>query len=600
MLALILILLFFVLGVALGPLVLAALTVALDDDRGHGVADFAVGLGLKSVWKPVLTYTASDELTLKKRSYDEKHDSEYVSFGGLLSKVKRILHDPQDRLHPFYGTPFGFVDEVFGVVVDPRDVAVGEELRRARANSQYVHRVERSNGLRESVRAAFEIPQGQVGVQLSQASTLFGGSFDSQFVDRVRDIYETSQAPKGETSALTKLLVPLIVFAGVVLLSMFVAGNTGGAGGGGSPAPAPTPTPGGNNTTIEVGASLLLLFISTRRLREIIVDRWQLLKSVFLDLGDNGDDDESDDVVEPDDGSANDDSEDESEFIERVNEKAKSYRSRAADWFETARSLIKDGLEATGNPHRGNWRDRTVAGVLLVVGVAVAARLYLFFPPTVSLLGIGLPLGVWAVIALVVGMIVPAFVASFFGRSLGGLGMGLGKLYIVIGLLGYDQPVINFDGDRYELVEYDDRDWEIEPHWYRFAMTRIGIAFPNSEDVWPEGTTLHSERVETLANTSTTKRDAPDSHVITDAIAVDGIKGFLPKEPAADAVHVRTDRTTGWFFEAGQARRLMMAALQNAKRDFGGGEDPLSQKWLLGATLVSMAMAALFSWAVIF
>jgi len=508
-LALILIVLFFVLGAALGPLLLAGLTVALDEDRGRQLAQFAVGLGLKSVWKPVLTFTSSDELTLKKRSFDEKHDSEYVSFGGVFSSIKRAIHDPQDRLHSFYGTPFGFVDEVFGVVVDPRDVLLGQYISRTQANGQYTHRVERSESLHESVRAVFETPEGAVGVQLSNVAALFGGSFDSQLIDRIRDIYETSQAPKGESSALKQLLAPVMAFVGVVLLSMFIAGQTGGAGGGGSPGPSP---PAGNGTTIEVG--LLLLSISTSKLNR-------------------------------------------------------------------------------------NWRNRLVYVALLVVGILTTLGLYAAFPPTISLLGIALPLGIWAVIALLSGMFVPAFVASFFGRSLGPIGMLLGKLYITIGLLGYDQPVIDLTESRYQLVEYDSREWEIEPHWYRFAMTRIGVGFPNDRDAWPDGTTMSPAKVEALADSGRSSF-APDDCVSTDAIQVGDIRGFLPDDPDDEAVHVRTDRTTGWFIEAGQARRLMMSALQNAKRDFGGGRQPVGDKWILGATLASMALGSVFSWVVFF
>lgn len=565
-LAIIFVLLFFVLGAALGPLFLAGLSVALEDDRGQRLSEFAVGLGLKSVWKPVLMFTTSDELTLKRREFDEKHNSEYVSFGGILSSIKRTLHDPQDRFHPFYGTPFGFVDELFGVVVDPRDVLLGEQLRRKQANGQYTYAVERNNSLHESVRAVFELPEGPVGVQLSQGAALFGGSFDSQFIDRIRDIYETSQAPKGETSALKQLLAPVMAFAGIVLLSMFVAGQTGGGGGGGAPAPQPTPTE--NNTTIEVG--LLLLFISTDRIKRRLREWYENLKQKLNELRNDGSE-ESADIL--DQNPDND------------------FESRSTSPGE----ITEDDTEEKNI----SWRNRLVTAALGGFAALFAFGLYIAFPPIVSPLGIPLPLGIWCFIALLLGMLVPAFVASFFGRSLGGLGMLLGKLYIIIGLLGFDKPVINLDDGQYELVEYADRDWEIEPHWYRFAMTRIGIGFPNGEDAWPDGTTMHSEKVKTLAETGDSK-DAPDDCVATDAIKVDDIKGFLPDDIDDDSIHVRTDRTTGWFFEAGQARRLMESALQNAKRDYGGGEKPISQKWMLGATLASIFMASIFSWAVFF
>lgn len=565
MLALVLVVLFFVLGVALGPLLVAALTVALDDRRGHRVADMAVGLGLKSVWKPVLSFTAQDELTLKKRSFSEKHDREYLTFGGFFSGIKRHLWDLRDRLHPFYGTPFGFVDERFGVIVDPRDALLGEELRRAHDNGTYEHRTTEDGSLHESVLAAFEVPSGYNGVQLSHASVLFGGSLDSQIIDRVRDLYETSQAPKGETSALRQLLVPVGAFFGVVLLLMFAAGQTGGGGGGGGGGPAPAP----NNTTVEVGATLALLLLSTSGLPDWLKEYYETAKKHYETVK------------------------------EQVGPYGARLRTATANAADATTTATVDALDAMGNPHQGNWRDRIVIGSLLVVAALIAAGLYLVFPVPVSVLAITLPLGVWAVIALVVGMIMPAFIASFFGRSLGPLGIGLGKLYITIGLLGYDQPVISYDEGRYKLVEYDNHDWEVEPQWYRFALTRIGIGFANGVSAWPDGTTMDNEQVESLQGTHGADH-APDDYAPTDEIQVGDIHGHLPKDPGEDAVYVRTRRTTGWFLEAGQGHEMVGEALQNAKQELGGGEKPVGDKYVLAATLTSMLVATILSWAVFF
>jgi len=504
----VLLVLFLVLGILLGPLAMAVLSASLSEERGLRVARKSIALGLKSIWRPAITFNASDELTLKRRSYDEKHDTECISFGGLTSSVKRYLHDPQDRLHSFYGTPFGFVDELFGVVVDPRDVDVGRSIRKAQANSQYEHRVERGGHLHEAVKAVFERPRGNVGVRLPDVSTLVGGSFDSQVVDRIRDYYQTSQAPRSQTSALRQLLVPIGAFIVVVMMGLFAAGQ--GGGGGGS-------APSGDNSTISIGAMLLLASASR------------------IDI----------------------------------------------DWEEV------------------NWQNVGVGlGIVVLIGV-VGGGLLLAFPAVVSVMGIPLPLGLWAVIMLGVGMVIPAFIASFFGRSLGPVGMALGKLYLTIGLLGFDRPVINYSNGEYDVVEYDRAQWPIEPKWYRFAMTRIGVSFANQEENWPDGTTISRGKVTGMAE-SGDKHGAPTGHVATDHIAVDDIKGFVPEDPAEDATFVRTDRTTGWLFEAGQDRRLMTAALQSAKQDFGGGQKPVGDKWILGATLVAMAMGAVFDWVVFF
>lgn len=501
------ILLFVLLGAAASPMAVAFLSKLFSEDRGERLSQWAIRTGLTSVYRPVITFNAGNELTLKRRSYDEKHDADYLSFGNPLNKVKRYLHDPQDRFHPMYGVPFAFVDELFGVVIDPRDVDLGRSIRKAKANSRYTSRVEEGGRLHESVRAVFERPRGRIGVRLPDVGALVGGSFDAQIVDRIREYYQESQAPQTSTTALRQLLVPLGSFVLVVLLGMFVAGQANTGGGGGSSVPT-------NGTTLDYGMILLL---------------------------------------------------------------------------------------AVGGLRAVNWRDLFVGLLAIAAAAGIGAGLLLAFPVILPIAGIPLPLGAWAIVALAIGFVIPPFVAIWLGRSLGPFGMLLGKLYIIIGLLQFDRPVIDFDNGRYRIVEYDPDEFEVEPRWYRFAMTRIGVSFLNDERNWPDGTTLERDTVETIADGGTPEF-APTDHVVTDDIQVGNIKGFVPEkqELAEDATYVRTDRTTGWLLEAGQDRRLMIAALQAAKEDFGGGRKPVGDKWILGATLVTIAMGAVFDWVVFF
>lgn len=503
--------LFFLLGLFLGPLFLAISTRAFSPGRGRAIGRWAIRLAFKSVYRPAVTFNAADELTLKRRSYDEDHNAEYIRFGGLLNSVKRYVHDPQDRIHSFYGVPFGFVDELFGVVVDPRDVALGRALRTERENNQYTHRIDDGEQLHEAVKAVFDLPQGQIGVRLADAITLVGGSFDSQVIDRIREMYEKSQSPKTTTAPLLKLLLPLAAFIGVVMMGSFIAGQgtAGGGGGGGG-----TLT-GGNVSRIGVGASMLLLL-------------------------------------------------------------------------------------AMPHPRDINWRDVVVGGGYAVLGVGFAAFMVVAMPVEFTLLLIPLPLGAWAVVMMALGIGIVPFVAFWFGRSLGGLGVGLGKLYLIIGLLPYEHPVVEYREGEYTIVEYDSREWAIEPKWYRFAFTRIGISFDNCEDNWPDGTTLSYPEVEAMADAADKDLEAPTGHVATELIGLADIRGFVPEKPDEDAVFVRTDRTTGWLLEAGQARRLMAAALQSAKEEFGGGRAPVGDKWILGGMLLGMAGGAIFDMVVFF
>lgn len=496
------------LGMLLGPLAVAFLIRLLSPETGRKLGDWAVGLGLKSVWRPALTFNAASELTLKRRRYDEDHDEQKISFGGLLSSVERTLFDPQDRLHSLFGTPFGFVDERFGVIFDTRDASVGRALSDAQDRGIYETRVERGQSLVESVLGVFTFRGETDGVDLNDVWVLIGGSFDSQLVRKIHEYYQKGQAAKTETTALRQLLVPAGVLLGVILMGMFASGQ----GGGGTPVST-------NETTIDVGMALL----------------------------------------------------------------------------------------ASAGASRFSRRDKVALGGVTIAALLSAGGAFLLFPAITTVLGIPLPLGIWALIMIGIGMTILPFVASFFGRSLGPLGMVLGKLFITIGLLGYSRPVITLvEEGRYELREYDDHDWDHEPKWYRFAMTRLGAGHANDVETWGDDVTESQARVEQMGNSDNDiavdggEPATPARHSPTELIAHEDIVGYVPDDVEDDATYVRTDLTTGFFLEAGQNRRLMEAALQSAKEQYGGGQKPVGDKWILGSTLVAAAMGLVFDWVVFF
>jgi len=511
------------LGILLGPLGIGLLIGAASDDRGRKIGDWTVGIGLQSIWRPSLTFNAGNELTLKRRSYDEEHDEQKITFGGLTGGVERFLDDPQNRLHEFFGTPFGFVDEWFGIVFDPRDATVGREHTHANDVGDYENRKVSSKGdLHESVLGVFEIGGDRVGVNLPDVWALVGGSFDAQGVRQIREYYKKSQAPKAQTSALRQLLVPVGTFIAIVLLGIFAAGQ--GASGGGAAASAAAST--ANDTTVGVNPedlSVLLLSI--------------------LGLG---------------------------------------------DWER---------------------RNIVVAGAGVLGALGIAAMLLFAFPMWVPILGISLPLGVWALLALGGGMAVLPITAAWFGRSLGGVGMVLGKLFLTIGLLGYDRPIITLTrDDRYELREYGDRDdWAVKPRFYRFALTRLGVGLENRDKVWGEDVVESPARVDEMTRpldqspvTDGGADLAPSGYATTEQISQAGTVAHVPKTVDEDATYVRTDLTTGWFFDAGQNGKLMTAALERAKEEFGGGQKPVSDKYILGASLVAMVLGAAFDYLVFF
>lgn len=547
--------LFYLLGLALGPLVLAVATRAYSEGRGRRIGDWSFATGLKSVWRPALTFNAANELELKRRGYDEEHDEQKISFGGLFSKVERFLFDPQNRIHDFYGTPFAFVDERFGIILDPRDAVLGRELLERQAAGTYTRRVERGEQLVESVLAVFELPKGHVGARLPDVWALVGGSFDAQLVRKIHEFYRKGQAPKSGTTAIRQLLVPVGAFIGVLLLGMLAAGQGVGQGGGGGGASVP------NSSSIEIGGSMLLLWATLRR--------------------------------------------------PAVAERIRSWLGNDQGHNETSNQPSPpqtDGGADGPRPDRGRVRDWFVSAVFLGVFGLLAYGLYVALPVPATLLGITLPLGLWGVVLLTFGMGTLPFVAGWFGRGLGPIGAGLGKIFIIIGLLPYARPVITLIDERtYELREYAAEDWPVEPQWYRFALTRVGVGFLNDEGTWSDDLIESPAAVGSMGEAVTdgggdlvAAAEAPPKHAVTPLIEQEGIYGYVPTDVDDDAVYVRTDLTTGWFEEAGQNRRLMQAALETAKERFGGGQKPLSDNKILMATFAAMIAGAIFDWLVFF
>ena len=589
--------LFFILGVSISPLLFGIAIASFSDERSRKWAERAVWLGLKSVYKPVLTFNAGDELTLKRRKYDEKHNAVFVSFGAILKSVNRYLFDPQDRIHAFYGIPFGFVDELFGAIVDPRDVVVSREFRHEQENGSYTHRVERDGQLLESVKACFEIPRGSLGTRLTDVWYMIGGSADAQILEYVRDIYQKSQEPRAQTTAFRQLLLPLGTFVAIVLLGMFVAGQTsaGGGGGGGGP-------PAGNSTTLNVGALLLLFSLSSLSDLE---RNWQRLPGVFL-------------------------------LVLALAGAVTSYLLGMSPWtsilgapllvilavialagivlFAAPPFRTGDATGGSSKPKRpplalpdANWRDLAVQLVLAGTALGLTVMMVLALPFPVGPRLLRLPVGLWAMIVLAIGMAIPPVTAFWLGRSTGLIGIPLGKLYLTIGIaLGWKRPVIYYDDGEYRIVEYGDCEWEVEPKWYRFAFSRVGIGLDNREDNWPQDTTLSIQKIEGMGQAGDVPEEdplnwpAPTGHVATELIAVDDIHGFVPDDPDEHDVFVRSDRTTGWLLEAGQDRRLLSAALLSGKREFAGGRKPVGDKWILGMSLAMAVMGVVFDYLVFF
>jgi len=479
----------FVLGLGLHFVGSIFVLSALGDEAG-GLARWYAKLGLVSVFKPVVTVNASNELTLKRRQYDENLDVEKVTFGGLTSSVTRYLRDPQDRLHRFLGVRFGFVEERTGLVFDPRDAdAAGESKRLEEDGSLTFEGATSGNRIQEYVRGVLELPSGARGVNLQDVFYLTGGSARSQMVDWLIELYSRSQEPRESQLSFWQKMTPIAALVVMLLLGAFISGNMAGGGGGG----------GGGGVTLPVGGALLA-----------------------------------------------------------------AATTRVPDWVT---------------------RERVVAAGVAVVAAGVALTMLALFP-----IGIAF----WGLTSLGLGLVTIPAVAMFLGRSLGGLGIALGQLYLILACFAFDQPVIHLrDDNTYTLTEYDDLDADgvSEPSWYRFAKTWVGVTYDNTTDAWPgRNSTVTQEDIESMNLYDDATAGLPANTSTTSALGSGGHRGVIPQSLDADTVALSTRHAFSWFRDVGRGR-LLQRALKEAKEDHFGGNstgDDLILKMTIGFAVLGL------------
>lgn len=491
----------FVLGIGLhvvGALFLMAL---VDDATARSIGRKFIAIFLTALHRPLLTVNMSNNLTLKRWSYDEQLDEKTVSFGGLFDSVTRVLRDPRDRLHRFYGVKFGFADEYSGLVFDPRDADAGKRTyEHMEAGSlRYFTDAMNSSLPTAFIRAVYELPRGMRGVELRRVWHLIGGSGNSQYTEWLDKMYAEGQEPRSDSLGFWQLMAPVAAFIGVMAVGAFVADATSSGGGGGS---APT---------VNIGLLFLLAI---------------------------------------------------------------------PDW------------------KRPSWRPIYRTYLVVAAGALGGAALLWLAVSTVPV-GILLP----SLVAFTLGLVIVPFVAYFLGRSLGGLGLALGKLYAIVGLYPFRDPVINLGADdRYTVEEWAEIDEGPDPQWYRFAKTWLGVTYDNDgPDVWPgREAAIEADRLGEYVEDDVD--DAPEVLPPGTAPAMSraGHRGYAPKTGRLDddAVYLKSGHALSWFREVGRGR-LLMRALKNAKEDhFGGNQE---QRSFVRRSVIAMTvLGALFNWLVFF
>jgi len=541
----------FVFGLGLSFVAPLFVMVAVDAGTARTIGRKYLTIFLVSVAKPVLTINPSNELTLKRRSYDETLDCEKIAFGGLMSSITRRLRDPGDRLHRFYGgVRFAFVDELSGVVFDARDADVGRSAWEHR-EAGTLSTVKSSTGEHHSIyiRSVFELPEGVRGVSLQRVWHLLGGSANSQYIDWLIEMYEESQDPRSEQLTTMQMLAPVAALGTILVIGALIADMGGGGGGGGSS--------GGGGTII--GLLLLWAIPNTETLRDWVRERWQYLAAV---------------------GSA---------LAAIVGTYIGAGVSAAG--VVVAMLAVATLVGAIIHTWKPVYRAYLTAfGLVVMVGGFVLGLLSVFsITGTLTLL-----------VVLTLGFLFLPALAWFGGRSLGGLGVLLGKLYAILGFFGFSEPVIYLtERNRYEVVDAAAVDIDPEPDWYRFAKTWVGVSYENAPGVWPgRESAIGPDTLEKFLQDGDTAPDELPHGTTLANMSCGGHQGFAPKRTAPDSVYVKSGHALSWFREVGRGR-LLVRALKQAKEDhFGGSND--NETFVRNAVLGMALVGLVVDWVMFF
>lgn len=229
--------------------------------------------------------------------------------------------------------------------------------------------------------------------------------------------------------------------------------------------------------------------------------------------------------------------------------------------------------------------------VLAVGGVSVVAVVGIQF---VLLSMMPLLLLVAVNIAFLAGFLSIPGVAFVLGRNLGPVGVLLGKLYLVLGFLPYEEPVVMLTEDEeYQVREGSEVDFEVEPVWYRFAKTWLGFTYHNSLDMWPDGTVESAKNVKEYGRSvradggEDADRGLPYDYTTAESIQYAGHKGFVPTDPDEGDVFVRSHHSLAWYKDVCRGE-IIRRAHQYAKEKYGDGEDGMDSKTVLFLTVVMM------------
>jgi len=231
---------------------------------------------------------------------------------------------------------------------------------------------------------------------------------------------------------------------------------------------------------------------------------------------------------------------------------------------------------ATLKPYTGEIKR--VAAMLLAI-LPVIAIGYLTTPVLAGLLALLFALGY---------LFIP--IIALFSRPIGPLAGIFAKILIMLGLVGFDRPVLHWYRDKYRLTEFDDLEDPNVSEWYNLANSRFGFSHPPT----PESFDAEVMDSDSLKDRQMSQDKSTDSNIPTDQVPLHlsyrgNIAPFGPKHPSTDSYYIHSGIALSRFEDSAMGQKSQRRLTQ-AKEVYGEGGFGIDDKTILYATLFTMVL----------
>jgi len=210
--------------------------------------------------------------------------------------------------------------------------------------------------------------------------------------------------------------------------------------------------------------------------------------------------------------------------------------------------------------------------------------------PVVGLAYLTTPLlaGLLALLFILGYLFVPIF--ALLTRPVGPLSGVFAKLLLMLGLFGFDKPILHWYRDKYRLTEYDDLENPNVSEWYTLANSRFAFSHPPT----PESFDADVMEPRDVKNRHVPQDKSTDSNIPTDQVPLNlsyrgNIAPFGPKHPSAESYYLHSGITLSRFEDSAMGQKSQRRLTQ-AKEIYGEDGFGINDKTILYATLFTMVL----------